>query len=615
MSQSSFYGGRPGISFRIVKRFDGIDIPQVAGSYVYKKKEYAYRTIEGIDYFIYPFIEKTGTNYNDYDWKICELDGGNKNVVYSDETIGTESVDEIKAEGMIQCFQQGGSTTSIVNYGEFVLIDTITDLCDSFNPDNGKIFRRGTNLNYNINTNPYYGGEFIGNIAGSKGNMGDPGEAATIEIGSVTLGPTTSVINSGTDIHAVFDFVLEKGDKGDKGDKGERGNFNILAIYDTAGDIPNQAPEDIAGNPDRVGWDVLVRDSSDPEADAHLYVYDYITLTWNDVGSLLGNGSTTNNYTVCSTAGDAAAKTADIAAFVLKVGAQLIIKFENANFASNPTLNVSETGAKPLIANGQSAENVIVANSVFLAVYDGTNYVLVGGAGSGSGSNFIGTTAEWEALSAEEKNRYSQGIVFITDDASGGGGGVGGGHIIVNDEGTSLAQRPKLQFIGATITDDDEEETTVVEIDVPDIDIATEDSPGIVQPDNSTITVDENGIISAVSPEIPTATDSLLGISRPDNITITIQNGILTASGVVATERTLSSSGWNSSTGVYDLTSWYPNNSYDIVNILPNENTTTAQRAAWAAADCGGYRSTNTIKANGTIPTIDIVVTVFTKAK
>ena len=38
MSFESFYGGRQGASFVIVKQFDGIDIPQVAGSEVYKAK-------------------------------------------------------------------------------------------------------------------------------------------------------------------------------------------------------------------------------------------------------------------------------------------------------------------------------------------------------------------------------------------------------------------------------------------------------------------------------------------------------------------------------------------------------------------------------------------------
>ena len=43
---------------------------------------------------------------------------------------------------------------------------------------------------------------------GEKGDTGEPGKAATIEIGSVTTGDTASVVNSGTDTDAVFDFVF-----------------------------------------------------------------------------------------------------------------------------------------------------------------------------------------------------------------------------------------------------------------------------------------------------------------------------------------------------------------------------------------------------------------------
>ena len=51
MSFSSFYGGRQGASFIIVKQFDGLDIPQAAGSYVYKVKYLAVTTDE--QYLIY----------------------------------------------------------------------------------------------------------------------------------------------------------------------------------------------------------------------------------------------------------------------------------------------------------------------------------------------------------------------------------------------------------------------------------------------------------------------------------------------------------------------------------------------------------------------------------
>lgn len=58
------------------------------------------------------------------------------------------------------------------------------------------------------------------------GAKGDPGQAASINVGSVTTGqPGTSVqiTNSGNSTNAVLNFTIPQGAKGDKGDKGEAG--------------------------------------------------------------------------------------------------------------------------------------------------------------------------------------------------------------------------------------------------------------------------------------------------------------------------------------------------------------------------------------------------------
>lgn len=56
----------------------------------------------------------------------------------------------------------------------------------------------------NVTTNPKWSN--VGNIKGEKG------DAATIQVGTVTSGDTASINNSGTSSDAVFDFVLPKGD-------------------------------------------------------------------------------------------------------------------------------------------------------------------------------------------------------------------------------------------------------------------------------------------------------------------------------------------------------------------------------------------------------------------
>lgn len=64
------------------------------------------------------------------------------------------------------------------------------------------------------------------NTKGEQGEQGNPGQAATISVGTTTTGaPGTDaqVTNSGTSSAAVLDFTIPQGAKGDKGDQGEPG--------------------------------------------------------------------------------------------------------------------------------------------------------------------------------------------------------------------------------------------------------------------------------------------------------------------------------------------------------------------------------------------------------
>ena len=94
-------------------------------------------------------------------------------------------------------------------------------------------------------------------------------------------------------------------------------------------------------------------------------------------------GATSNRYCTCTTAAATAAKTASITSgtFTLEAGAHVIVKFSNANTASNPTLNINGTGAKNIFHNG--ARITTDTNTALLAgavdfVYDGTQWQLLG---------------------------------------------------------------------------------------------------------------------------------------------------------------------------------------------------------------------------------------------
>lgn len=72
-----------------------------------------------------------------------------------------------------------------------------------------------------------------------EGPQGDPGESATVAVGTVTGGSTAQVNNSGTSTDAVLDFVLPQGPKGDKGD-----NFTYLGNNArTISDPPSTYPD------------------------------------------------------------------------------------------------------------------------------------------------------------------------------------------------------------------------------------------------------------------------------------------------------------------------------------------------------------------------------------
>lgn len=180
----SFYGGRQGISFIIVKHFDGINIPQSEDKPIYNFRLFAYDEDynEGTGGFIIEealnpvtgkkepkLIAKTADNYTKYNsWKHHALNGEEVSYKIGETTLKTNFPIE-KAYGMVQCFEQGGITTNEVNYGEYVIIDT----ADKNNPDNGKIYRRGLNYQYDSVRNPLAGAEYIGQIVGPEGKASE----------------------------------------------------------------------------------------------------------------------------------------------------------------------------------------------------------------------------------------------------------------------------------------------------------------------------------------------------------------------------------------------------------------------------------------------------------
>lgn len=99
-------------------------------------------------------------------------------------------------------------------------------------------------------------------------------------------------------------------------------------------------------------------------------------------GVSFNGGANASHYATCSTAAATAAKTATISptmTFSLVTGARVFIKFSNTNTASNPTLSVNSSDAKPIYYNGAALEsNSIDAGGTYEFVYNGTQWELVG---------------------------------------------------------------------------------------------------------------------------------------------------------------------------------------------------------------------------------------------
>lgn len=85
-----------------------------------------------------------------------------------------------------------------------------------------------------------------------------------------------------------------------------------------------------------------------------------------------------SGYGVCSTGSSVAAKTVEASGFVLQTGSRVVLTLTNSNTASHPTLNVSGTGAKNIVYDGDAVGEVMRSGTYDL-VYDGTNWVIIGG--------------------------------------------------------------------------------------------------------------------------------------------------------------------------------------------------------------------------------------------
>ena len=60
----------------------------------------------------------------------------------------------------------------------------------------------------------------------------------------------------------------------------------------------------------------------------------------------------------------------------MKYGSNIKVLFTNSNSASNPTLNINGTGAKPLVSAQGAPYTSWPSSTIIDVIYDGKNYVV-----------------------------------------------------------------------------------------------------------------------------------------------------------------------------------------------------------------------------------------------
>ena len=137
-------------------------------------------------------------------------------------------------------------------------------------------------VDYNAKTVKVIGG-------GSVGPQGPAGQAATIQIGSVTSGDAPTVTNSGTETDAVLDFVLQQGPAGPQGPKGDKGDAGPQGEQGAKGDPGEQGPQGPQGpaGPSKQG--VAVPDVSGSEAADAIATLNALLASLRDAGLIANN--------------------------------------------------------------------------------------------------------------------------------------------------------------------------------------------------------------------------------------------------------------------------------------------------------------------------------------
>lgn len=145
-------------------------------------------------------------------------------------------------------------------------------------------------------------------------------------------------------------------------------------------------------------------------------------------------------------------------------GAWVAVKFTVTNTASSPTLNVNSTGAKSIMYRGSAiSAGYLAANRVYLFVYDGTDWELVGDINTDTNTTYTlstitGTLAVAKGgtgatTAAEALTNLGAAASSHTHAASGVTAGTLAGKVLANATSSATVTDKQVRNIYAGTTD------------------------------------------------------------------------------------------------------------------------------------------------------------------
>ena len=157
------------------------------------------------------------------------------------------------------------------------------------------------------------------------------------------------------------------------------------------------------------------------------------------------------HYGECTTAGNSSAKTVAIANFTLDVGARIIVKFVNANAATDPNINVNQTGGKLIYYRGSKINSsAIKAGGVYEFVYDGEHYELIGDLDTDTNTHYTTHIYAGSGQAANASTTNGNTKIAVADNSSVAGQN---GSITIKGTGSTTVSSDDSGVISINSTD------------------------------------------------------------------------------------------------------------------------------------------------------------------